>query len=459
MSQIQQRKSPIYALCLFIALGANAVFSQVKIADIIANKPYVIATHPTDTGQLVLFLPMPFASSQFKPEALKTKLPAATEVHAVHLVYTRYKQVDTFNQPKLNQRRLNNLKTLWPDLFKQSDVQWRVFEQKSPKTLEAAEACYHGFVIYLKNRPPKAQTEKEIAKIDRIVESYKDTQIWIPEKVSYRIRKREVETGYYLPHSNDKKKQNIKYTSAGLWFRKKETRIVRDSIPLKRIPGHFEHTGFFDTFGLRKTDEYKILTRKNWEGKYAVLVDVTGSMTPYTAQVMLWMKHSKTCLENGRMVFFNDGNETPDMLKRIGYAGGLHFAESHAFDTVYKTMKTAMRRGDGGDIPENNIEALIAAQKRWPNLDSFIMIADNNAAIKDISLIKQVTVPVNIILCGDLQKIHPNYVELAAKTNGRIYTIDAEVSNLNKLKLGGRIDIGKSVYEYRKEGLIKVFDY
>jgi hypothetical protein len=247
-----------------------------------------------------------------------------------------------------------------------------------------------------------------------------------------------------LPHSNDKKKQNIKYTSAGLWFRKKETRIVRDSIPLKRIPGHFEHTGFFDTFGLRKTDEYKILTRKNWEGKYAVLVDVTGSMTPYTAQVMLWMKHSKTCLENGRMVFFNDGNETPDMLKRIGYAGGLHFAESHAFDTVYKTMKTAMRRGDGGDIPENNIEALIAAQKRWPNLDT---------------LIKQVTVPVNIILCGDLQKIHPNYVELAAKTNGRIYTIDAEVSNLNKLKLGGRIDIGKSVYEYRKEGLIKVFDY
>jgi hypothetical protein len=147
------------------------------------------------------------------------------------------------------------------------------------------------------------------------------------------------------------------------------------------------------------------------------------------------------------------------MLKRIGYAGGLHFAESHAFDTVYKTVKTAMRRGDGGDIPENNIEALIAAQKRWPNLDSFIMIADNNAAIKDISLIKQVTVPVNIILCGDLQKIHPNYVELAAKTNGRIYTIDAEVSNLNKLKLGGRIDIGKSVYEYRKEGLIKVFDY
>jgi hypothetical protein len=122
-------------------------------------------------------------------------------------------------------------------------------------------------------------------------------------------------------------------------------------------------------------------------------------------------------------------------------------------------MQTAMRRGDGGDIPENNLEALIAAQKRWPQLDSFIMIADNNAAIKDISLIKQVTKPVNIILCGVSDKIHPHYVELAAKTNGRIYTLEAEITDLNKLKLGGRIDIGKSVYEYRKEGLVKVFDY
>ena len=118
-----------------------------------------------------------------------------------------------------------------------------------------------------------------------------------------------------------------------------------------------------------------------------------------------------------------------------------------------------MRRGNGGDLPENNIEALIATQKKWPMIDSFIMIADNNAPIKDITLIKQVTKPVNIILCGITDKIHPNYVELAAKTGGNIYTIDAEISGLNKLKLGSRIDVGRSVFEYRKEGLIRVFDY
>ena len=65
----------------------------------------------------------------------------------------------------------------------------------------------------------------------------------------------------------------------------------------------------------------------------------------------------------------------------------------------------------------------------------------------------------NIILCGVTDKIHPNYVELAAKTGGNIYTIDAEIGNLNKLKLGGRIDVGRSVFEYRKEVLIRVFDY
>jgi hypothetical protein len=179
---------------IFAFVSAEA---QVKIADIIANKPYVINLHPTDTGKLVVLLPMPFASSQFKPEVYKVKLPPASEVHAIHLVYTRYKQVDTFNQPKLNQRRLNNLKVLWPDVFKQNDIIWRVFEQKSPKTLEAAENCYHGFVVYLKNHPPKAETEKEIAKIDRVIKSYKDSQVWIPETVTYRVRRRQEETGFY----------------------------------------------------------------------------------------------------------------------------------------------------------------------------------------------------------------------------------------------------------------------
>ncbi|MEK0440730.1 MAG: hypothetical protein RLZZ504_1646, partial [Bacteroidota bacterium] len=119
-------------LWVTLTLTVHALQGQIKPADIVANKPYVIGYHPTDTGRFVLYLPMPFASSQFKPDVYKIKLPPATEVHAIHLVYTRYKQVDTFNQPKLNLRRLNNLKQLWPDLYKQSDIQWRVFEQKSP---------------------------------------------------------------------------------------------------------------------------------------------------------------------------------------------------------------------------------------------------------------------------------------------------------------------------------------
>ena len=134
-------------------------------------------------------------------------------------------------------------------------------------------------------------------------------------------------------------------------------------------PLPIENIGLFDTFGFRHTHEYRLLTTKEWPGKIAVVADVTASMTPYNTQVMLWLKFAKKPLENGRFVFFNDGNNSPDALKSIGNTGGLHFAESNNFDSVYQTMRRAIAAGQGGDIPENNIEALLAAQKKWTEVN------------------------------------------------------------------------------------------
>lgn len=75
-----------------------------------------------------------------------------------------------------------------------------------------------------------------------------------------------------------------------------------------------------------------------------------------------------------------------------------------------------MTNGSGGDIPENNIEALLAGDKLCSSCDSIIMIVDNWAPIKDISLLTGWHKPVKVVVCGVFDKINPDYLKLARDT-------------------------------------------
>ncbi len=443
---------------LVFCLASQSVKGQIPIEQLLKLKGFPIPVHPTEKDSNIIYFPMSFGSAEFAPEVFKTKLPNASEVYAIHLVYTRYRQVDTFNQPKLNEARFKNLQIIFPEVFFEKSVIWRVFEQIKPKTQKEAEGYYHGFVVYLKPKTDKLAVKLEIDRMDKVIKSYRDTNVFVPEKIIWKVKKRREETGYYLPRNKNQKRAGKRYTGPGLVFREKEYRMVKDSIPGKRIPAHRENIGLFDTFGFRHTHEYRLLTTKEWPGKIAVVADVTASMTPYNTQVMLWLKFAKKPLENGRFVFFNDGNNSPDALKSIGNTGGLHFAESNNFDSVYQTMRRAIAAGQGGDIPENNIEALLAAQKKWTDIDSFLMIADNRAPVKDLINLKNVKKPVNIILCGwvDYMAINDSYIQIAAKTKGKIYTSAGIFEDFSKLKINESIEFNGEEYMYTKAGLTKI---
>ena len=79
-------------------------------------------------------------------------------------------------------------------------------------------------------------------------------------------------------------------------------------------------------------DVYKrqVLDRKKeWKNKI-VVTDVTGSMSPYTTQLLLWYKLHETEKDVNQFVFFNDGNMTPDDKKVIGATGGIYSCEGKA---------------------------------------------------------------------------------------------------------------------------------
>lgn len=186
----------------------------------------------------------------------------------------------------------------------------------------------------------------------------------------------------------------------------------------------------------------KILSRVKWKN-YSIVEDVTVSMYPYSAQLLLWLKMHSLDSATNDFVFFNDGNEMPDNEKKIGSTGGVYAKECRSFSDVKKLMKETMSKGSGGDRPENDIEALLAGEKEFPQNDFQVLIADNRAPIKDKALIKKLTKPVRVILCGaNTYNINSDYLDLARKTNGSVHLMEQDIDNLVQLKEGESLKIG-----------------
>lgn len=445
----------LFSVLLFLPFIVTIQAQDARIDELMKLRPMGVGKVKVDTG-VGIFLPMPFAEARFIDLSQLKKIDNINSIYGIDLVYTRYREVDSFNQPKLNLYRFKELRKIYPQVFSQNDIVWRVVEQRDAVTKENAEKCFHGFVIYLKNDVPDSFIRKEIKTISEILDSYHDTLVWIPEKIEWRVKKIKIETGNYLPRDQKKRKEGITYKSRSIWFREPEYVIHRDSIVRKKTGGYFQKIGKFDTTKLPGTSEFKTLAKRKWSSKQAVVVDVTGSMSPFTTQVMLWVKYDPDVLKRGRFTFFNDGDNTPDIYKKIGNTGGIYIAGTHNYDTVFNVMTRAMRHGLGGDMPENDLEAVRETIKNWPDTDTILLIADNEAPVKDISLLSSLKKPISVMACGVVNKIHPDYIKIVMNTGGRLFVLEHELQNLKSLKTGSRITIGPSVFEYQRGALIKV---
>jgi len=446
-------RNSIFVLCIVFAQYLHAQNSRFQ--ELMNLKPEGILKIKIDSNTAI-YLRMPFSNAFFSDISQLRFLPNIDAIYGIDLVYTRYKDVDTFNQPKLNFRRYQELFKKIPNAFSKTEIRWRVIEQNESRTKEAAEKCFHGFVIYLKNDVPDTMAKKEILTITKILESYKDTMVFIPVKIDWKIKKTKIATGKYLPNNKNKRKQGITYNSRGLGFRDPQYKIHRDSTVRKKTGGVYKKVFFFDTTLFKNTNEFKLLTKRKWSTQMAVVADVTGSMTPFSTQVLLWIKYNPEALQFGKFAFFNDGNNTPDAFKKIGNTGGIYFADSKNFDSVFNVMTRTMSLGLGGDLPENNLEAVKAALKRWPDTDTVLMIADNNAPVKDMLLLSGIGKPVSVLACGVTNRIHPDYIKIVTTTGGKLFVLDKEIQNLKGLKNGNRINIGSSVFECQKGALFKV---
>lgn len=429
---------------LFALAFSFELFSQtVSIDYLLLASPNIISNYEVDKNFNSVRLNMPFSDdSIFNPGVIKN-LQGKT-ILKIDLVYTIFKESEGFSQPTLNRNRLERLRKLKPDLFSNSAITWQVYAQNGCRDKESCKDFFHGIVIYYLKTPDKESLKAERdyfeSTVERRILSY-DT--------SYR-RKTKITERYYQPILKSKQERGIKYENKSMWNRKEIVKKDTFYIPtVKPVYGYVASKAAlrppmklygFDTVVL------SVFNRNIKWNDMEVVMDVTGSMSPYTTQVVAWIALNQNIKKVHSFTFFNDGDAKADNSKVIGSTGGIYVTKSNNSEEIVGSMRTSMSKGSGGDSPENNLEAILLAINNNPDCKEIILIADNLSNMRDISLISQIKKPVRVILCGSNYGVNAEYMKLARATGGSLHTMEEDLYDLFQLNEGETITVGKQKF-------------
>lgn len=292
----------------------------------------------------------------------------------------------------LNANRIRVLTKLRPSLLTDTTIVWKVIKQTGCSTQQEAENYFHGLMVYFL---PDPMQRNQAIKFGNALNEY------VPNNLT--------------------KEEAIKIVNK-----------------------------------MNDTLVYHVLNKADWSDM-AVITDFTSSMYPYSAQVMLWFAINTNQTKISNIYFFNDGNMMNDSIKVDGKVGGIYHEKKVNYKDVRKLAFIAMKNGIGGkDLVENDVEAVLFALKKSPNVKGYVLIADNNAPPRDMSLLGQLNKPIHIILCGarvevfnpetlrfEQKVIDPldEYVKIAQKTGGSIISMEEDLQNriieknINEIKI------------------------
>lgn len=324
------------------------------------------------------------------------KILVEAQIISVDLVYTDFPKGQDLTS--LNTHRIQKMYDFRKELVTNSDIKWRIIKQTSCTNEAEARVLFHGIVVHYKPIQDKEIIELDLRGLSAI------------------------------PKNGDSLK----------------------SLVSKENP-----------YGIKLLDStiIKALERNSSWKNMVIVADMTGSMSPYATQLLVWFQLIMKDKRIKQVVFFNDGDSKNTAAKRIGSTGGIYMADTVSYSNILATATKTISKGSGGDCPENNCEALIESINKNPGVKEIIMIADNFAAIKDIILVDKITVPIRIILCGTgYLPIHVDYLTLARKTGGSIHTIAEDIDKLSALNEGQIIKIGLTKYQVIGGAFIRISD-
>jgi hypothetical protein len=522
----------------------SAQASSERMEHLAELSPTEVETRAPIARQREYFLQTPFAKPLIVDANDLFELNEAT-IEKIELVYTKFRESESFDQRALNLERINALNEQIPSIVENRLINWQLVEQTGCNSPESCDSLFHGFIITARHKPSRAESEREIADINKMLDllpatpeeaglvdkapiNPEDTASHIVylskgiQTIKQGVRppprdKSGYRPAYYgfgeigildyfkftagRPSINDpEEKYNIKLTidergyveSVDLkslkgksiampslqkelmnmkWYPASDKgRNVSDEVDLTLVVSYaqigLEKKGKGaekktpkDMFDLMPLDFdstiIKVLDRNDWEN-IGITADLTGSMSKYTAQILYWIRLDLQ-MESSRLkhvTFFNDGDRKSNRLKYIGQTGGIYHIKATNFEEIKRTAVLCIRAGNGGDTPENNVEAILEAMRYCQECDRFIMAADNLATPRDIEIASQIQRPISIISCGATNEINPAYLNLARNTMGSLHTRTQDFNDLHSLREGEVFYIEGVKYEVKTGEII-----
>lgn len=200
---------------------------------------------------------------------------------------------------------------------------------------------------------------------------------------------------------------------------------------------------------MKQAPVYKGLEVMDRNERCALIMDVTGSMSDHVASMKRWIKQNEDSLNFTSFTFFNDGDDKSTRKKKIGSTGGVYttFHLANLSNLIAETM----RRGGGGERPENDIEAILHTQEKDTMCDAILLVGDNYSEVRDIGLLRSVNKRVNVLMCSVKRSIRPDYL-LIAKYTGGYLIYNGEIIVLKNIQKGQILSIGSYQYDYDGRG-------
>ncbi len=187
----------------------------------------------------------------------------------------------------------------------------------------------------------------------------------------------------------------------------------------------------------------------------AVVCDFTSSMYPHATEWSTWLARNRRNRYIKGAVFFTDCDSLGRETTTDDPSGKMYVIKDWQNTDILPVFIAASRNTMGNvNRAENDLEAVLHAQKAFPASESFVLIADNSSPVKDMQLLSQIRKPVHIVVCGVTYEpkvaIQPDYLLIAAATKGSIHTLTNDLPDVSKIKPGTKIRLGNHTYKYRK---------